>query len=538
MASKKHLRKITVLATILLILGVLLYLQNLQKVRERQRRINRGENSRSLPSGENSRSNMLNHIPDWDPDAVSAIVISRQSFKEGGEDSRLELSRSSGEWQLSFPKGIPLRDGAMETLVRSAFGLPGKELPGSFDLSRQTLQERYGFNRSELNIDYFGRGEEGLLARVLIGARIPGVGGYYATVVPGVGVAPKEGTAGRILFRLPQDPVDRLATDANGLREQQLPQVILLSNRQEYLNVLELRNRSNTLRIEYKDEDMAKRYDKLNELQSFVMTRPYSAAQGVDQYRLEQLLKSMPNPIKIIDYVEDQPADLAYYGLDKARRQEIYAEDNKGNTVALWLGREAQADRVYAMQVNYESVFTVSKEVLAVLNFEPFQIVDKFVLLVNIDKVERVSLRQSSGVNYNLEIQHSIPTGAQAKTQAEGVDNREIISSKLTGTRAGEERSLDENGTKDLYQDFLSILLAGEVSDSFFPVDKAEVSMIYSFRDGQQRRADFYNYSAKDYYVVSINGGKAIFVTEKRQLKQLLESFSRVLQTGWSDIVR
>ncbi|MEM9423728.1 MAG: hypothetical protein AAF975_02930, partial [Spirochaetota bacterium] len=62
--------------------------------------------------------------------------------------------------------------------------------------------------------------------------------------------------------------------------------------------------------------------------------------------------------------------------------------------------------------------------------------------------------------------------------------------------------------------------------------------IIYAFRDGRQRRIDFYNYSAKDYYVVSIDGKKASFVTEKLALETLFKTLGQVLQTGELNIVK
>ncbi len=542
--SKKRLRKIIILATVLLSFAMLLYLQNLQKVKERQRKLTAAQSERTAGVRSPGRQslNLMDQLPDWQPDNIGAISLEQEA---GDTASRLELRRSEerqeepqSRWQLSHPSGIPVRESAVQGLARVALYPFGQQLPGSFDLSQATLQERYGFSQPFLTIDYFGRSKDGgaadeLLGRLMIGAEIPGIGGYYATVEAGSSMG-----ARRILFRLSNELVGGLGTDANGLREQSLPRVNLLSNQQQHLNTLQLNTKERVLRIEYKSEELARRHSSINELQSFVMTKPYGTVRGVDQYQLERLLKRLPEVIQILSYVEDQPADLEPYGLGPEQRGEIYAKDNSGGELSLWLGREADESSVYAMRAGYESVFTVSKEVLAVLDFEPFQMVDKFVLLLNISRIEQVQLLRSgdAGLSYHFQILHESGPRSQDSVQGSGRD--EVSGSRLTENRSLQERDLGEKLTKDLYQEFLSIFLVGEVPGSFLPVDKAAVSLIYSLRDGSRRRADFYNYSVKGYYVVAVDGGRAAFVTEKRQLDQLLEDTGRVLQTGQLNVLR
>ena len=191
MVQKTRLRKVAVLAVCLLTLSILLYIQNQQKTQNKVAKAN------TLVSNTRKTSKLLDQLVD--EDRVVRIVLERPT-PQGSENrtngnqsdavkdvSRLELQRnvesSSGKlWSLVFPAGIPVRPGALPNLAMSALKLRGEELRSDFDLEEPLAKARYGFEEPVVSIDYFG---EKLLGRVLVGAEVPGVGGYYAVAVSG-----------------------------------------------------------------------------------------------------------------------------------------------------------------------------------------------------------------------------------------------------------------------------------------------------------------------------------------------------------------
>ena len=547
MINKTYQRKIIVLATLLLVFGILLYFQNIQKMR--QRSVGSTEDKRQQKYL--SRVSLLEELPGWIREDISNITLEQRNI-------RLELKREpNNSWQLIFPESIPVRSGSVTELADSALGLYGKKISGDFDLTQPISQERYGFNQTKLTINYFKKTSDELIVRVLIGASIPGIGGYYATLVPGSGLKPVQELktqepnkvqtnlhnvnvateskikTGSSLFHIGKRQIDKLLIEANDLRKQQLANITLLSNQQQHLEVLQLYIPNNVLRVEFKTSQLAQENLILNEFQNFVMTKPYPSIEGVDQYQLERLLKEMPNPVIIKRYIEDNPKSLEVYGLGKTQRKGIYARDNQGNVLNLWLGKEASIDSVYAMEAPYNSVFTVGKEILTVLDFDAFRLVDKFVALVNIDQVDQIQLKFNDSADYRLSLLHN-----KEQTQNQNSGNTKLNGANLQEKKSGQKQNLDEDTTKDLYQKFLSLFLVGTVSDLFFPVDKTEVSLIYSLRDGRKQRINFFNYSKKNYYVVSRNGAKTTFLTEKLQLEQLRQLIGLILKTGQVDVVQ
>ena len=533
MVQKTRLRKVAVLAVCLLTLSILLYIQNQQKTQNKIAKAN------TLVSNTRKTSKLLDQFVD--EDRVVRIILERpvpqglENRTNGNQSdavkdvSWLELQRnvesSSGRrWSLVFPAGIPVRPGALPNLAMSALKLRGEELRSDFDLKEPLAKARYGFEEPVVSIDYFG---EKLLGRILIGAEVPGVGGYYAVAISGAGIASKT------LFRL--SGIEGLSTDANALRKQALSQLVWNGERGERLELLELRSEDSELRVEYKNKALTEQYPQISELQSFIMSKPYPGAWGVDLYQLEQLLKQVPNPIRILEYIEDRPTDLAIYGLEPEQRQEIYIADSSGNEVALLLGREADAESVYAMEQGSQSVFRLGKAVLAPLDFEPFRIVDKFVMLINIAEAEEVRFATSSGLSYQMEIQHvSVPknTGQSDETPKE-----EVLGGSLSSSLNPEGRSLDVDVSKGLYQEFLSLFFAGEVSLNLEFTEEPQIDMVYLLRSGQERRIRFYDYAATDFYAVSVDGQAPIFLVEKRKLRELEKVLLQVLRTGELNIV-
>ena len=341
--------------------------------------------------------------------------------------------------------------------------------------------------------------------------------------------------ASKTLFRL--SGIEGLRTDANALRKQALSQLVWNGERGERLELLELRSEDSELRVEYKNKALTEQYPQISELQSFIMSKPYPGAWGVDLYQLEQLLKQVPNPIRILEYIEDRPTDLAIYGLEPEQRQEIYIADSSGNEVALLLGREADAESVYAMEQGSQSVFRLGKAVLAPLDFEPFRIVDKFVMLINIAEAEEVRFATSSGLSYQMEIQHGIASGPQNTGQSDEPPKEEVLGGSLSGNQNPKGRNLDVDVSKGLYQEFLSLFFAGEVSLNLEFTEEPQIDMVYLLRSGQERRIRFYDYAATDFYAVSVDGQAPIFLVEKRKLRELEKVLLQVLRTGELNIV-
>ena len=116
---------------------------------------------------------------------------------------------------------------------------------------------------------------------------------------------------------------------------------------------------------------------------SHTLHSPFQTRQGVDSERFGNMLQSLME-IQIVEFVDDNPSSLAPYGLDRPGR--IIAE-SPIETFELLYGRSEFGLR-YAMLAGNSSVFTL-EGFEPVVSSTPFQLMDKFAYIFNIDHVDR-----------------------------------------------------------------------------------------------------------------------------------------------------
>ena len=137
---------------------------------------------------------------------------------------------------------------------------------------------------------------------------------------------------------------------------------------------------------------------------SLVMTSPYKLPRGVDDQALDKTVTPLKN-LRIAGFIDDSPSSLKPYGLDKPMeiiiKTSAAAGDNSGdktgntastvdNSLDLLIGNQV-AGMYYAKLANAPGVFAVSG-IDGIVNVKPFTLMDKFPLLVNIAKVDHLSV--------------------------------------------------------------------------------------------------------------------------------------------------
>ena len=117
-----------------------------------------------------------------------------------------------------------------------------------------------------------------------------------------------------------------------------------------------------------------------------IMTSPYKLTRGVDRQALYDLLTPLKD-ITIDEFVDDNPSSLVPYGLDKPAR--FFFETSKAS-VDLLVGNQIGGAR-YAKLAGSPGVFTVNG-LDKMINVKPYTLVDKFVLLVQIDSTDKLTI--------------------------------------------------------------------------------------------------------------------------------------------------
>lgn len=132
---------------------------------------------------------------------------------------------------------------------------------------------------------------------------------------------------------------------------------------------------------------------------SHILTSPYKLPRGVSAESLRTLLTPFNN-LKVADFIDDNPLSLRTYGLDKPVKILLQTRDK---TLDLLIGNEVD-EKCYAKLAGTPGVFTLSG-MESIIKTKPFDLADKFVLLVNIDSVSHIEIRGGQK-NLSADLQH------------------------------------------------------------------------------------------------------------------------------------
>jgi hypothetical protein len=165
-------------------------------------------------------------------------------------------------------------------------------------------------------------------------------------------------------------------------------------------------------------------------LAMFAVTDPFSRRFQANQGWLENLGTDLQS-LRINEFVDDAPADLAAYGLDPPTARIVVADAQ--NTLNLLIGSETEGGR-FARFAETPNVFVLSGAT-PIITTEPYDTISAFALIVGIDIVDSFVV-QTPEARYVGEIK---------RTPVEGEEEPEE-----TYYLNGEE--IDEDRFKELYQ--------------------------------------------------------------------------------------
>jgi len=117
-----------------------------------------------------------------------------------------------------------------------------------------------------------------------------------------------------------------------------------------------------------------------------ILTSPYFSPKGANSEAMDKMLAPFKN-LMIEDFIDDDPSSLEPYGLDKPVRVLLQTENA---SVDLLIGGRVDG-KYFAKLADAPGIFTLS-DMDGIVNAKPFALVDKFILLVNIDIVEHLTI--------------------------------------------------------------------------------------------------------------------------------------------------
>ncbi len=233
------------------------------------------------------------------------------------------------------------------------------------------------------------------------------------------------------------------------------------------------------------------------------MIGPYRP-RGIDAKKLSEYLKSIPNPLVIKDFIDDNPETLSQFGLGTDAVEFILADSK--SSLHIYVGDDDKKGGRYIRQAGSPQVFTIDSSDLKFLDIEPFNITEKLIFLMNIEYVDAMGFIES-GKRYNFGIKRS-------KDSTEYYFN---------------SKQMDEKKFKELYKSVIGLIADGESSGFEKPDYRgAELEIHFRLNKGKDRniRIKFVN-AGGDFYLVYINGISEFVVSDTQisKIKNILSTF-------------
>jgi hypothetical protein len=192
----------------------------------------------------------------------------------------------------------------------------------------------------------------------------------------------------------------------------------------------------------------------------YLMIQPFPAHRGVDGEKFQPMLDG-PASIDVAEFVDDAPADLGRYGLDKPWG-ELLVRDKAG-TLHLYFGADRGTDRVCFQVAGERAVYAVDRYKLDFMATKPFDVVDKFLFIPSIDDLDRLDVT-AGGIAHSFTL-----TRVTKKATEEGGQDEVVV------TYTGDGKDLVEDYFKKFYQSVIALSAEGEVTH---PVANAPVVTI------------------------------------------------------------
>ena len=234
-----------------------------------------------------------------------------------------------------------------------------------------------------------------------------------------------------------------------------------------------------------------------------LITSPFILPRGADGQKLNDLLAPL-SALAIEDFIDDDPASLSSYGLDKPSTISLQTTDS---SIDLRIGDRVD-DKIYAKLADAPGVFTL-KNLDIVLNAKPFDLMDKFALLVNIEMVDLLVI---SGGERTL----------RAEFQGKGDD----AVYTLDGKKA------EEKSFKTWYQAVIGLLVDAEYpSTAPKPAASGSGNIVieYDLNTGGGERASItlipFN---RDFYAL-LQEGQVEFLISRSQVQNIYETAEKVV---------
>jgi hypothetical protein len=436
-------------------------------------------------------------------DAEQLVKIVLSDRPEG----TLTLVKKDGTWALEPASPVKLDSSTVDDLVYSFTALfAERTIEGApSDLGQYGLMPPRAVARAEL--------ADGTVKTLRLGDETPTGNTYYLQV---------EGDPA--VYSVWMNHGQHFHWKAVDLRSKAL----LTSINKDEISYYKARLRSGgTIEVIEKTPDETKQFQM--GFGKYLMIKPYPAPRGVDGEKFDPFLQA-PSAIDLAEFVDDAPTSLAAYGLE-APWGEILVRDKAG-TLHLLFGADRGSDRVCFKEAGGRAVYAVDKYKLDFLNTKPFDLVDKFVFIPNIDDLDRLEVT-AGGATHVFTLARVTKKATEAGAEDEVVttytgDGKDLAERYATGRTPDEAKEAAESAFKKFYQSVIALSIEGEAPR---PVANAPVIRIrYLLNKGAKRDVTVGLAPYDKIFYASFVDGVGGFALTKAQAEAMLEKMDTLLK--------
>ena len=403
----------------------------------------------------------------------------------------LVLAKKAGKWGTVPPVTAVLDDSSIDNLLYDFSGL-----------TAQRVIEEHPSNLAQYGLAppraaATGTWEDGTSRTLLLGDKAPSGASFYIQVKGDPRVYSVESyNAQHFLWTL-KDIRSRAITPAINWDEVAYVKILEASG-----TVIEVRRK---LDSESKSFQLG--------FGQYLLTRPYRAPRGLDSQKQDTVIKGA-QAVTISDFADEPPKSLSAYGLDRPAAEVIVRD--KSNTLDLIFGAQKDTQTWFAVR-GRPGVYLTDTSSLDFLKTKPFDVMDKFTFIPNIEDVDRIDIT-SGGKTHALVISRTVKKAANAGEQDE-----------VTAAYTADGKSVEEDSFKKFYQELIGLQIEGEMARRV--PNTPEVSTTFNLNKGDARKVKVeYAPYDRDFDAIFVNG-VGEFALTKGQLTKMLGKLD-LLATG------
>jgi hypothetical protein len=421
----------------------------------------------------------------------------------------LVLVKKAGKWGAEPPVTAALDDSSIDNLLYDFSGLTAQRVIEE----RPSNLAQYGLAPPRAAAT--GTWEDGTSRTLLVGDKAPSGASFYLQVKGDPRVYSVESYSVQHFHWTLKDIRSRTITPAINWDEV------------AYVKILEANG--TVMEVRRKLESESKSFQL--GFGQFLLTRPYRAPRGLDSQKQDTVIKGA-QAVTISDFADEPLKSLSAYGLDRPRAEVVVRD--KSNTLDLVFGAQKDTQTWFAVR-GQPGVYLTDTSSLDFLKTKPFDVIDKFTFIPNIEDVDRIDVT-AGGKTHTLVISRTVkkaanPPAATNVPAAPGApaapktDQRD----EVTAAYAADGKTVEEDSFKKFYQEVIGLQVEGEMARQV--ADAPEVTTTFLLNKGDSRtvKVEYAPYD-RDFDAIFVNG-VGEFALTKGQLSKMLGKLD-LLVTG------